>query len=131
MKRVVKDILIVVMFGISSNYLYAKPSSGSTLNMKQNVKVNAIKLIDLAGRQRMLSQRIAKNYLYIGKNIATDRATKQLKESLREFRKNQGELFEMIDDPEIKNLLSFVSMSLDELENVIKDHSLLIMLNLF
>jgi len=86
------------------------------------VKVNGLIKLNknLPVRQRMLSQRMPKNNLYIGKNIATDRATKQLKESLREFRKNQGELFEMIDDPEIKNLLSFVSMSLDELENVIK-----------
>jgi len=67
---------------------------------------DAIRLIDIAGRQRMLSQRIAKNYLYMGKNIAVDKATKQLNESIKEFRKNQGELSEMINDQDITNLLT-------------------------
>jgi hypothetical protein len=84
------------------------------------VKKDAIQLINIAGKQRMLSQRIAKDYLYIGKHIATDKARKQLKTSLKEFRDNQARLAEMINDPEIKNLLEFVNMSLDELSGIVK-----------
>jgi hypothetical protein len=67
----------------------------------------------------MLSQRIAKDYLYIGKKVATDKAEKQLKESLAAFRNNQARLAEMVNDPEIKNLLEFVNMSLSELEEIV------------
>jgi len=87
------------------------------------VKKDAIQLINVAGKQRMLSQRIAKDYLYIGKKVATDKATRQLKASLEEFRSNQAKLAEMINDPEIKNLLEFVNMSLSELEEIVKKPS--------
>jgi hypothetical protein len=124
MGKITKSILsAVLIFGVGSANLYAGSealTAPKPMSSKKIVRSDAVKLIDLAGRQRMLSQRIAKDYLYMGKNIAVDKASKQLKESLREFRKNQGELSEMMNDPEIKNLLSFVNMSLDELENVIK-----------
>jgi len=84
------------------------------------VKKDAIKLIDIAGKQRMLSQRIAKDYLYIGKKIATDKARKELDASLAEFRANQKKLGEMINDPEIKNLLTFVNLSLGELQDTVR-----------
>jgi nitrate/nitrite-specific signal transduction histidine kinase len=73
-------------------------------------------LINQAGKQRMLSQRIAKDYLYMGKKIATNKASRQLKASLELFKKNQKMLEEVIADPEIKNLLAFVNLSRQELE---------------
>ena len=123
MKKMVKGLVaLMLLVGIGS--IANASESNLTIKSKEKVstlkKDDAIKLIDLAGQQRMLSQRIAKDYLYMGKNIAVDKAKKQLKESIREFRKNQGELSEMINDPELRNLLDFVNMSLDELEKVIK-----------
>ncbi|WP_292656123.1 type IV pili methyl-accepting chemotaxis transducer N-terminal domain-containing protein [Nitratifractor sp.] len=84
------------------------------------VKKDAIQLINIAGKQRMLSQRIAKDYLYLGKNIAADKARKELKASLTEFRKNLKKIDVMVNDPEIKNLLAFVKMSLNELEATVQ-----------
>jgi DNA repair ATPase RecN len=124
MEKIVKFLFKILLFvGVVGGF--AKEGGIVTAPQVKNIsqklsKADAIKLIDIAGRQRMLSQRIAKDYLYMGKNIAFDKAQKQLKESLREFRKNQGELSEMINDPELKNLIDFVNMSLDELEKVIK-----------
>jgi nitrate/nitrite-specific signal transduction histidine kinase len=77
-------------------------------------------LINIAGKQRMLSQRIAKDYLYIGKKIAVDKATRQLKQSLEEFAKSQTYLAQTIDDAEITNLIAFVNMSLKELKATAK-----------
>ena len=95
-------------------------ATGEPAQVNALVKKDAIQLINIAGKQRMLSQRIAKDYLYIGKKVATDKATKQLKVSLEEFRANQNKLAEMINDPEIKNLLEFVNMSLSELQEIVK-----------
>ncbi len=63
----------------------------------------------------MLFQRIAKDYIYRGKKIAVDKATSQLNKSIKLFKKNQFKLSKMIKDVEIRNLLSFVDMSLEEL----------------
>ena len=91
----------------------------SSISFAQKIsKVNASKLIDIAGKQRMLSQRIAKDYLYVGKNIATSKADKQLKESLNEFFKIHNELIMLISDSEIKNLLDFVTLSSNELKEI-------------
>jgi hypothetical protein len=106
-------VIAVLGTGTISMPLYA--AEAETPKVNALVKKDAIQLINVAGKQRMLSQRIAKDYLYIGQKVATDKATRQLKRSLKEFRENQAKLSEMINDPEIKNLLEFVNMSLQEL----------------
>jgi len=73
-----------------------------------------VQLIDLAGRQRMLSQRIAKDYLYAGKKVAVSKAKKQLKDSLKAMEDTHKVLVDSINDPEIKNLLSFVELSMED-----------------
>jgi hypothetical protein len=109
--------IISLMIFFASSSLYAKEGKAKLGNLAIS---DGIKLIDIAGQQRMISQRIAKDYLYRGRGIAVDKADAQLKESIRLFKKNQRKLSGMIQDPEIKNLLSFVNMSLDELEGVSK-----------
>ena len=76
--------------------------------------VSSEQMVNLAGRQRMLSQRMAKDYFYAGKNINKSNALKQLKKSLADFKKTQALLSAEINDEEIKNLIVFVNMSLDE-----------------
>jgi len=96
---------------------------GSLLHGAHNgktIKGNLAELLNVAGKQRMLSQRIAKDYLYIGKKVAVDKATKQLERSLSSFKKSQQYLEKAIDDPEIKNLIAFVNMSESELEATAK-----------
>jgi hypothetical protein len=83
------------------------------------VKSDKVKLINIAGKQRMLSQRIAKDYIYQGKKIATGKASKQLKASLGEFSKAHKHLLSSINDPEILNLLAFVEMSNEEFTTIV------------
>ncbi len=79
------------------------------------------KLINLAGKQRMLSQRMAKDYFYAGKKVNKSKALKQLKQSLVHFQRTQKKLNEDIKDEEIKNLIAFVDMSLDEFDSISKE----------
>ena len=83
-------------------------------------KTANVSLLDTAGRQRMLSQRIVKDYLYIGNKVAVSKADKQLKASLGEFSTANQKLMTSINDPEIQNLLTFVQMSFDEFNDLSK-----------
>ena len=100
---------------------------GTTAFAEQPKKVEAPatiseeQTINLAGRQRMLSQRMAKDYFYAGKKINKGNALKQLKKSLEDFKKSQGVLDKKISDEEIVNLLAFVNMSLEEFVTISKE----------
>ncbi|SFV64393.1 Nitric oxide-responding transcriptional regulator Dnr (Crp/Fnr family) [hydrothermal vent metagenome] len=103
--RIVENItVIVVSISIISTLSFA------------NTKVS--ELIDIAGTQRMLSQRIAKDYLYIGKKIAISKATRQLKKSMDDFLSAHKKLSLSINDPEIKNLLDFVELSSNDFNDI-------------
>lgn len=99
----------------TSVLLFFHPLSAKTITEKGN-KINSekIKLINIAGQQRMLSQRIAKDYLYVGKNIAMTKTQKQLQRSLEKFFQLHKVLVKSISDPEIQNLLEFVALSFNE-----------------
>jgi len=109
--RPFKLILLGVL--IASTSLLGAPSAST-------ITGNISDVINIAGKQRMLSQRIAKDYLYLGKKIAVDKARKQLTQSLATFQKSQKYLAETIHDPEIKNLISFVNISEKELRDITK-----------
>jgi hypothetical protein len=115
--RWIKSITIVTISFLS---LTVQVSAANSDNTAQSVKEHSIavpdmmRLIDIAGKQRMLSQRIAKDYLYAGKKIAVLKAKKQLAESLREMEDTHKILVDSINDPEIKNLLSFVALSMED-----------------
>ena len=82
-------------------------------------KNEKIKLINIAGKQRMLSQRIAKDYLYVHKNIAMSRTERELQYSLKSFFKSHQILTQAIENEEINNLLNFVELSSNDFNQTI------------
>ena len=108
MKKV--SLVVVAVLGLSG-YGMAEEAVASSNPV---VISDTVKLIDMAGKQRMLSQRIAKDYLYAGNKVAPAKANKQLKKSLEELQTAHKTLVESINDPEIKNLLAFVEMSTED-----------------
>jgi len=92
-------------------------SIASTLSFGSS-EIKKSELINIAGKQRMLSQRIAKDYLYIGRKIAKSKAQREFKESMKNFLLSHKKLYNSIDDPEIKNLLDFVALSSDDLKEL-------------
>jgi hypothetical protein len=85
------------------------------------VKADTLKLVDIAGRQRMLSQRMAKDYMYVGNKVAVSKASKQLKTSQKEFLEAHNKLVNSINNEEIKNLLAFVQMGSEDFEAMVKE----------
>ena len=70
--------------------------------------------VDMSGRQRMLSQRIAKAYFFLGKRVRTDKAKKQLEDSVALFKKSHNTLKAAIDDQGVQEMLTFIELALDE-----------------
>ena len=100
-----------------SGTAYAEKAGAQDVVTKRAVIADIVKLIDVAGKQRMLSQRIAKDYLYVGKKVAVSKASKQMKKSLDELVSAHKVLVDSINDPEIKNLLSFVELSIEDFKS--------------
>ncbi len=75
-------------------------------------------LLNLAGEQRMLSQRIAKNYFYKGMHINTTKASKQLEESLAQFNQSLEKINRQITDKKVKKMIRFVDMSKNDFMSI-------------
>ncbi|SFV61171.1 Nitric oxide-responding transcriptional regulator Dnr (Crp/Fnr family) [hydrothermal vent metagenome] len=118
MKDIAKIVTIAAL--LVSGVAMAKTDVNSA-TPESKTSISKEKMIDMAGRQRMLSQRVAKDYFYLGKKINKGNAKKQLDATLREFKKTQDILSKNIKDEEISNLIAFVNMSLDEFNAVATD----------
>jgi len=75
--------------------------------------------INTAGMQRMLSQRIAKAYLFLGMNVRTDKVRRQLEDSLKLFKKNHAYLKRSISDSEVQDMLAFLQSMLDMYADIV------------
>jgi len=96
-------------------------TTSSSSNVVSNNKVQRDNIVDIAGRERMLSQRVAKDYLYIGKKVALGTANIELKKALDEFSKNLNKIKLSVIDSEIKNMIDFVDLSFDDFKKSIKE----------
>jgi len=113
MKRVTKIVFIslIVLFG--ANTLQAE----SNLDNKSR---NMVELMRLAMSSRVMIQNIAKDYLYIGNNVATSRAEKELQTSEMKFNSKIKQLNISMNDPKIKNLLLFIESNYDDIKELLK-----------
>lgn len=92
--------------------------STGLLATKQFV-IDTAKMVNIAGTQQLLSQKIAKEYLYVGKKINASRAERDLKKSIVLLKQQHKLLLTSINDEEIINLLDFVKMGTEDLEDTI------------
>ena len=75
-------------------------------------------LVNKAAMQRMLSQRIAKAYFYLGNRIRISESRRQLAASRKAFRDNLTFLQQHVDDPQAKEVLAFVAFAFEEYDEL-------------
>ena len=83
-------------------------------------QITTDELINIAGKQRMLSQKIAKAYFFYSKGIRPEKTKKQLTQSLKEFNDNFDLLKTNIKDKDIQDMLQYIELTKDELGPLIK-----------
>ena len=105
--KIIKYIgTIIASVLLFSNTLNAKPS------------IEKIELIEIVGGQGILSQRIVKDYLYVGKNIAITKTQEELKISFERFFKAHTQLFKTLSSSEMHNILESIARSSNALKEV-------------
>jgi len=95
--------LITLMILSASIYSVAKSST-------------TLKLIEITGYQKVLSQRVVKDYIYSGAGIAKSKADKQLKQTLSDTLNAQKTLKDSINDSKILNMMMFLDMNYDDIK---------------
>ncbi len=90
------------------------------LPMTSHAETDALSAaINKAGKQRMLSQRIAKSYFFLNEDVRPDKAREQLNASLAMFEQHHNELKSEIQDQEIQELFAFIDIALAEYSGLV------------
>lgn len=111
---------------VSSHCLYVCITNKKSIIMKKNFKVTLLctllfsslfaqklttaKAIDMAGKQRMLINRIAKNYMAVGANVRTEVANADLDETTSLFNENHRELLGFVKSKEALEALNYLDI---------------------
>ncbi len=81
---------------------------------------NVGEIINMAGKQRMLSQKLAKAYLFLGQGVRVEKARLQLTQAMSEFDSNHRTLKSKVSDKNIQEMLTFIDLSKDEYSQLLK-----------
>ena len=117
-KSIIKSVSVaVLMMGGTVNISFAA-STANIVTAKDDI--NTLKLAREAYSARILIQNIVKDYMYIGEDIATSDAQRDLKWAMNNFDKTQSALNASLNNPKLKNLLVFINMNYDEMKELLK-----------
>ncbi|MET0004645.1 MAG: type IV pili methyl-accepting chemotaxis transducer N-terminal domain-containing protein [Candidatus Thiodiazotropha sp.] len=76
--------------------------------------IDLAEAVNKAGKQRMLSQRIAKAYFFLGGNVRRDKAKQQLQSSIDELKKNHAELKAEVKNKDVQQSMVFLDIVIDD-----------------
>jgi hypothetical protein len=108
--RIVRAMAGILLIATSVHAAQATPQKNA----------GAIEIVVNANRAKLMVEKIAKDYLYIGNKVATRPASAEMKASIKKMKKFQAFFANSINDPKIKNLLEFAGMAHESLMEGLK-----------
>jgi len=120
MKPLLKKIVVFfsTMMMVNSVLYAGLSSSKSETVAGKDVKI--LSMISAVTYSRIFIQTVAKDYLYIGNDVATTKAKKEMAVALKKFDRQQKNLANALTDPTIENLMMPIKMNVDELKDALK-----------
>ena len=109
-------ILKCLVLGFSLMLMFAAHAAEAV----EAAAVDYAEAVNKAGKQRMLSQRIAKAYLFHGQRIRTEKARRQLVQSIDEFLLNHAYLKDTVKFKGVQDMLNYVEFSIEEYAALVK-----------
>lgn len=109
----------LLIWSMAGSIALAGQSSPQSQNGAGN-DAETLGMVYTAMRSRVFIQTVAKDYLYIGNDVATTQAEKEMTTALKKFDKQQKVLADAFTDPKVKNLMMFVKMNVDEIKATLK-----------
>ncbi len=114
MRKLLKTIMMGTLVAVTVSVgLSAEEAKGND--------VETMKLIKTAMSSRAMIQRVAKDYLYIGNDVAITKAEREMQEALKKFNAKLEILNRSLNDPKSKNLLLFIESNMDEVTDLLKE----------
>ena len=109
----------LLIWAMAGSVALADQSSPKSQDVAGNDS-ETLEMVFAAMRSRVFMQTVAKDYLYIGNDVATTKAQKEMATALKKFNKQQKMLANAFTDPKVKNLMMFVKMNVDEIKDTLK-----------
>jgi len=82
--------------------------------------LNQTKLVCMGYKMRVMIQVIAKDYLYLGNDIATVHARREMEKTLGVYQKKYQALRKAVKDPALSNLVVFINKTFKEMNVLLK-----------
>jgi len=112
-KKLTKLFVVGIMLFIGTQSIYAEVSTSE--------KQAKLKLAKQAYGVGFMAERITKDYLYAGNKIGVRQAQREMQTALKQFEEKFKVINKSINDEKNKNLLTFMEMSFEELQELVKE----------
>ncbi len=113
LSKTISALFLATAFLMFGSTVHAEDANADGNNLAQ--------LIDIAGKQRMLSQKIAKAYFFYGQGIRPEKTRKQLFDSIKEFNGNYALLKKKVKIQGVQDMLVYIDMAKTELAQLARE----------
>lgn len=123
MKKMLQMIgigLLLMGLAASSAMAQGNTQKGTNNQTMASGDIKTLQMVYAGMRSSVMIQIIAKNYLYAGNDIEVTKSKRGIKKALKVFDQTQQQISGALTDAKSKNMMTFITMNVDELKDLLK-----------